>query len=111
MREAPVVPDQMDAMNTLSVLRGADVPMAFVHDEYGHFERLVTPADLLSALAGVFAPDVDIDTEPPLVERDDGGWRVSGSLAAEALADWLSLGLPSDSDQATEDGLAPSGLQ
>src|SRR3546814_771083 len=28
MREAPVVPDQMDAMNTLSVLRGADVPMA-----------------------------------------------------------------------------------
>src|SRR3546814_9108794 len=72
MREAPVVPDQMDAMNTLSVLRGADVPMAFVHDEYGHFEGLVTPADLLSALAGVFASDVDIDTEPPLVERDDG---------------------------------------
>lgn len=111
MREAPVVPDQMDAMNTLSVLRGADVPMAFVHDEYGHFEGLVTPADLLSALAGVFASDVDIDTEPPLVERDDGSWWVSGSLSADALADTLGFGLPADRDYATAAGFALSVLK
>ena len=28
--------------------------MAFVHDEYGHFEGLVTPGNLLTALAGMF---------------------------------------------------------
>ena len=33
MRPAPVVPDQLDAMDTLNVLREAEVPMAFVHDE------------------------------------------------------------------------------
>src|SRR5687768_9228336 len=41
VREAPVIPDQMDAMNALDVLRRADVPMAFVHDEYGHFDGLL----------------------------------------------------------------------
>src|SRR5688500_1945791 len=89
MRPAPVVPDQLDAMDTLNVLREAEVPMAFVHDEYGHFEGLVTPSDLLTALAGEFASNQDIDTDPPFVERDDGSWWVSGSASAALLADQL----------------------
>ena len=31
--------------------------MALVHDEYGHFEGLVTPADMLEAITGVFRSD------------------------------------------------------
>ena len=111
MRTAPVVADQMDAMDTLAVLRDADVPVAFVHDEYGHFEGLVTPADLLSALAGVFASDAEEGTDPPLVERDDGSWWVSGSLPADALADQLGLNLPEDRDYATAAGFALSVLK
>ena len=111
MREAPVVPDQMDAMDTLAALRDADVPMAFVHDEYGHFEGVVTPADLLAALAGVFASDSEEGTDPPLVERDDGSWWVSGSLPADALADQLGLNLPEDRDYATTAGFALSVLK
>ena len=111
MRQAPVVPDQMDAMDTLVALRGAEVPMAFVHDEYGHFEGVVTPADLLAALAGVFASDTDFDTDPPLVERDDGSWWVSGSLPADMLADQLGLTLPADRDYATAAGFALSVLK
>src|SRR3546814_13325507 len=38
MRAAPVIPDQLDAMDALGALRQAEVPMALVHDEYGHFE-------------------------------------------------------------------------
>ena len=109
MREPAVVPDQMDAMDTLSVLREAEVPMAFVHDEYGHFEGLVTPADLLSALAGAFASDAD--TDPPLVEREDGSWLISGSLSADALTDHLGIQLPEDRDYATVAGFALSVLK
>src|SRR5690606_18304611 len=98
MRPAPIVPDQMDAMDALDVLRAADVPMIFVHDEYGHFEGLVTPADLLGALAGAFASGRDEDTDPPFVERDDGSWWVSGSAPADLLADQLGLRLPEDRD-------------
>src|SRR5687768_6323614 len=111
VREAPIVSDQMDALNALEVLRAAEVPMAFVHDEYGHFEGLVTPADLLAALAGDFTSDLDRDTDPPLVERDDGSWWVSGSLSADALSDRLGIGLPEDRDYATTAGFALSVLK
>jgi putative hemolysin len=111
MREAPVVPDQTDAMDTLAVLRDADVPMAFVHDEYGHFEGVVTPADLLAALAGAFASDFEAGREAPLVEREDGSWWVSGSLPADALSDQLGIALPEDRDYATTAGFALSILK
>jgi putative hemolysin len=111
MREAPVIHDQIDAMNALAVLQGSDVPMLFVHDEYGHFDGLVTPANLLTALAGAFASDADLETDPPLVERDDGSWWVSGSLSADTLADRLAIPLPDDRDYATAAGFALSVLR
>jgi len=111
MRPAPIVPDRMDAMNTLNVLRDAEVPVALVHDESGHFEGLVTPGDLLTALTGEFASNQDEDTDPPFVERDDGSWWVSGSVAADTLAEKLGLRLPEDRDYATVAGLALSVLR
>jgi putative hemolysin len=111
MRTAPIVADQMDAIETLTVLRGAEVPMAFVHDEYGHFEGVVTPADLLSALAGGFASDFQGGTDPPLVEREDGSWWVSGSLSADLLADGLAINLPEERDYSTTAGFALSVLK
>ena len=110
LRQAPIVPDQMDAMDALAVLRAADVPMAFVHDEYGHFDGLLTPTDLLAALSGVFASDQD-DNEDPLVEREDGSWLVSGAISADALSDKLGIPLPNDRDYATAAGFALSVLR
>jgi putative hemolysin len=110
-REVPVVPDQMDAMDALAVLRTSEVRMAFVHDEYGHFEGLVTPADLLNALSGVLAGDFGGGTESPLVEREDGSWWVSGSLSADALSDRLGIAMPADRDYATTAGFALSVLR
>jgi putative hemolysin len=111
VKPAPIVPDQMDAMDALAVLRAADVPMAFVHDEYGHFDGLLTPNDLLQALAGVFASDQNGDSDPPLVEREDGSWLISGWLAADTLADTLCITLPEDRDYATAAGLALAVLK
>lgn len=106
IRKGIVIPDHMDAMDALKELREAEVPVAFVHDEYGHFEGLVSPANLLAAIAGEFASDQDEDTDPPLVERSDGSWLISGSLAADALADRLGISLPDDRDFATAAGFA-----
>ena len=106
MRKAPVVIDRIDAMDALNALREAEVPMAMIHDEYGHFEGLVTPADLLAAIAGGFRSDANPDEAPDIVEREDGSLLVAGTTAADTLAERLGLELPEDRDFATVAGLA-----
>ena len=110
-RHAPVIPDLMDAMDALAVLRAAEVPLALVHDEYGHLDGIVTPGSLLAALAGAFAHDVDEDSDPPLVEREDGSWLVSGAASADVLCDQLGMRLPNDRDFSTVAGFALSVLK
>ena len=110
-RMAPVIPDLMDAMDALAVLRSADVPLALVHDEYGHLDGIVTPGSLLAALAGTFAHDVEQGEEPPLVEREDGSWLVSGAASADVLVDRLGVQLPVDRDYSTVAGFALSVLK
>jgi putative hemolysin len=110
-RTAPVIPDLMDAMDALAVLRSADVPLALVHDEYGHLEGIVTPGSILAALAGTFAHDVEQGEEPPLVEREDGSWLVSGAASADLLSDRLGVRMPDDRDYSTVAGFALSVLK
>ncbi|WP_341209235.1 hemolysin family protein [uncultured Sphingomonas sp.] len=106
VRKAPVVIDQIDAMDALDALRRAEVPMALIHDEYGHFEGIVTPANLLAAIAGEFLSDIDPEESPNVVVRDDGSLLVAGTMAADALAERLGIDLPEDRDYATVAGLA-----
>ncbi|MEA3387846.1 hemolysin family protein [Sphingobium sp. CCH11-B1] len=104
MRRAEIVPDQVDAMDALEVLRKSDVPIVMVHDEYGHFEGIVTPADLLSAIAGHFASDRDAYDEPDVVEREDGSLLVSGQMPIDQLAARIDIDLSEDRDYATVAG-------
>ena len=108
---APVIPDLMDAMDALAVLRNADVPLALVHDEYGHLDGIVTPGSILAALAGTFAHDIEQGEEPPLLEREDGSFLVSGAANADMLTDRLGLRLPADRDYSTVAGFALSVLK
>ncbi len=111
MRPAPILPDQVDAMDALGALRRAEVPMGLVHDEYGHFEGIVTPANLLAAIAGEFASDAEPGHDPNLVVREDGSLLVSGQMPADALADRIGIDLPEDRDYATVAGLALAVLK
>jgi putative hemolysin len=111
MRAAPILPDQVDAMDALGALRRAEVPMGFVHDEYGHFEGIVTPANLLAAIAGEFASDAEPGENPNVVVREDGSLLVSGQMPADALAERIGIDLPEDRDYATVAGLALAVLK
>jgi putative hemolysin len=104
IKEAPVVPDTLDALDVLDVLRLAPVPVALVHDEYGHFEGMVTPADVLEAIAGGFHADQD-NQEPDAVQREDGSWLLSGGMPVDEMADQLGIVLPAARDYQTVAGL------
>jgi putative hemolysin len=111
MREAPILPDTIDAMDALGALRKAEVPMGLVHDEYGHFEGIVTPANLLAAIAGELASDVEPGDNPNIVTREDGSLLVSGQMPADLLAEKLGIDLDEDRDYATVAGLALAVLK
>jgi putative hemolysin len=104
MRKAEIVPDQLDAMDALEILRSSEVPMLLVHDEYGHFEGIVTPNDLLAAIAGEFASDQEQGSAANIVKLDDGSLLVAGSMSADAMAAELDITLPDDRDFATAAG-------
>ena len=111
MKRAEVIPDQLDAMDALRILQQSDVSMALVHDEYGHLEGVVTPADLLSAIVGNFASHQDDGDQPMIVVREDGSLLIAGALPADALADRLGLELDDDREFATAAGFALSVLK
>jgi len=111
LRKVEVVPDQLDAMDALRVLQSADVALALVHDEYGHFEGIVTPVDLLTAIVGNFASDQDGGDIPQIIEREDGSLLVSGALSADLLADRLDLEYGEDREFGTAAGYALSVLK
>lgn len=110
-RPAPVIPDVIDAVDALGSLRSATIPMALVHDEYGHFEGIVTPADLLAAIAGAFAFDTDDTDEPAIFEREDGSLLLAGSLPADEMAERLGLTLEDDRDYETLAGFVLAQLE
>jgi putative hemolysin len=104
LRKPEVIPDRLDAMDALRILQQSDVAMGMVHDEYGHLEGIVTPADLLMALVGQFASHQDEGDQPLVVEREDGSLLVSGALPADALAERLGIDLPDPREFATTAG-------
>jgi putative hemolysin len=97
VRTAPVIADRMDALEVIEKLKNSDVHMGLVHDEYGHFEGVVTSADVLEAIAGVFRTEAG-EPEPNAVQRDDGSWLLSGTMPVEELTDITAIALPQRRD-------------
>ncbi len=103
MQPAPIIPETMGAPEVIARLRAAPGQMVLVYDEYGHFEGVVTPMDVLEAITGEFAGLED--DEPKVVEREDGSLLVAGWMPADEFADRLSTALPEDHDYSTVAGL------
>lgn len=77
-----MIPDRVDVLRSLNVLRNAQGSLVLVVDEYGTIQGLLTPLDVLEAIAGEF-PDAD---EVPDVHRGD-----DGAIYAQGLANLHQL--------------------
>jgi putative hemolysin len=95
VRPAANVPDTADALDVVDVIKGSLIHMALVHDEYGHFQGVVTNADILEAIVGDFRTD-EGPVEPDAVQRDDGSWLIAGSMPIDEMTERLSIALPPD---------------
>src|SRR5215208_4736932 len=81
IRNAPVIPESVDARDVIAILRDSPVHMGLVHDEYGVFQGVVTSADILEAIVGSFLTEEGA-TESAAIKRDDGSYLISGWMPA-----------------------------
>ena len=86
--EPAFIPQSTSVLKALEILKGSRVHMAFIVDEYGAFEGVVTATDILEMIAGDF--DEGHDEEQAWIhQRADGTWLVDGQTDLDDLADTL----------------------
>jgi putative hemolysin len=81
-REAPYVVELMPILRLLERFRTTPVHMAIVVDERGSFEGVVTPTDVLTAIAGDL-PESAEEIERGAVRRSDGSWLLDGMMSVD----------------------------
>ena len=89
LQTALYVPETITGMGLLDNFRLSDMQMAFVIDEYGEVQGIVTLQDLIEAITGEFHPR-DPATSWAL-QREDGSWLLDGHIPVPELKDRLNL--------------------
>jgi putative hemolysin len=78
------IPETASVLSTLELFKKTTVHMAFVVDEFGTLEGVVTTADLLEMIAGEF-PEAHDTADPAILAQADGSFIVDGSCDIEAV--------------------------
>ena len=88
--QAPVfVPETLTGMELLEHFKGSGVQMAFIVDEYGEVQGIVTLQDVLEAITGEFKNPAAEDSWA--VQREDGSWLLDGLIPIPELKDCLGI--------------------
>ncbi|MDR2872896.1 MAG: hemolysin family protein [Xanthomonadaceae bacterium] len=98
LRKPLFVSDSTHSMKLLKIFKEEQQSMALVVDEYGDIQGIVTTNDLMGAVVGRQAFDID-DGDPPIVIRENGSILVDGTLPIDDLRDVMGdVDLPNGSD-------------
>ncbi|MFG1377426.1 hemolysin family protein [Xanthobacter autotrophicus] len=110
VQQVPFIVENVGALEAMRILRGAEVPMGIVVDEYGDMAGVVTGYDLLLAITGsVDAPEYNEARN--VVERQDGSYLVAGETPIDELRDLLDVAFQVDDGYHTVAGFALSHIK
>jgi CBS domain containing-hemolysin-like protein len=76
VRTPIVMPDTAGVLQVMETLKRSHGQLVLIADEYGTIQGLVTPIDILEAIAGEFP---DEDEQAAVQAQGDGTWRVDGT--------------------------------
>jgi len=98
LRPPIIVPESIGILPLMDTLRASRGQLVLVGDEYGVILGLVTPVDILEAIAGEFP---DEDEAPDIVPAGKGHWRMDGAADLHSVEQALdtSLGQAPDRDR------------
>jgi putative hemolysin len=83
------VPEKMPVYKVLDRFQEKKTELAFVLDEYGGVDSLVTLRDILEALVGGFSDTRQHDAA--FIEREDGSWLIDGMVSAQDFREHFEL--------------------
>ncbi|CAN1527401.1 TlyC Hemolysins and related proteins containing CBS domains [Rhabdaerophilaceae bacterium] len=105
VREPLFVPEVSSVLDVLELFREKRNHFAFVLDELGTFEGVVTLTDVLEAITGDIPEEHEIQ-QRMIVAREDGTFLVDGRTEIDELESELGIAAPSDARFHTVAGLA-----
>ncbi len=109
MTEAPFIMEQTTAYKALENFKTSGIHYAFVSDEYGDFQGIITLNDILEALVGDASEFYKEDFQ--LIAREDGSWIVDGHYSLHDFLTYFELDeLINDYDVTTVSGLIMTEL-
>ncbi len=76
VRQPIVIPESVGVLKVMETLKHSQGQLVLVADEYGTIQGMVTPIDILEAIAGEFP---DEDEQPDVQLLSPGIWKVDGS--------------------------------
>ena len=102
------LPESVSVLSALEQMRQASTHVAFVINELGAFEGMVTLTDILEAIAGELPDASEMDS--PDIETLEGGYRVSGSMNLAVLCQTVGFPIDPTEEYQTLAGLVMSLL-
>ncbi|HRK24527.1 MAG TPA: hemolysin family protein [Beijerinckiaceae bacterium] len=105
VREPLFVPEAASVLDVLELFRTKRNHFAFVIDEFGAFEGVVTLTDVLEAIAGDIPEEHEV-TRQAIVTRADGTYLVDGRAEIAELEETVGIAVPEDARFHTVAGLA-----
>lgn len=106
VREPLFVPEVSSVLDVLELFRQKRNHFAFVLDEFGTFEGVVTLTDVLEAITGDIPEEHEGIESRAIIEREDGSFLVDGRTEIDELEERLGIDVPSDARFRTVAGLA-----
>ncbi|MHB9799328.1 TerC family protein [Pseudomonas sp. MT3] len=103
LREPLSLPDSSTVLGALELMREASTHLAFVVNEFGGFEGMLSMTDILEAIAGEL-PDAS-EVSGTDIEPDAQGYRVDGAVTLAALAARVGFRARSTAEYQTLGGL------
>lgn len=99
LRKAILLPDTAGVLKAMETLKRSHGQLVLVTDEFGTVQGLLTPIDILEAIAGEFP---DEDEQPAVQMQGPGRWKVDGSADLHYLEQVLETNmLVTDGDDFT----------
>jgi putative hemolysin len=101
LRPPLFIPESASVEKILIQLQESAVHMAFVVDEFGNMEGLVTLEDIIEEIVGDIRDEYDAREEEWLTPAGEGAYLIKGATAIKDLNERLPLNIPESGDYTT----------